>query len=189
VFIDLTTPKPRGSSNLVIPEPVSIVDLSTPEPSRVAAPIVDLSTPELDQFGGLVVDLSTPEPELLVPDLSISARALAMARCRPSGLQLLTPDLRRYLLNRRPHPRRNLITVGMAYHYISDPKHPYRQKWYYLVMAGFARFLGLEVHSLRFRLYGRAIEPNETVINVCHIYSLCILALLITVYVAWFARG
>jgi hypothetical protein len=138
--------------------------------------------------GNPVVDLSTPEPEQLVPALSVSARALAMSRCRPPGLQLLTPDLRRCLLNQRPHPRRNLITVGMAYHCLTHPERPYRQKWYYVgrtlllkaVMAGFARFWGLEVESLYFWLYGHAIKPDETVSNVCYIYSLFILMLLIS---------
>jgi hypothetical protein len=90
----------------------------------------------------------------------------------------LTPNLRRYLLGRRPHPRQNLITVGMAYHYITHPERPYRQKWYYIggtlllkvVMAGFARFLGLEVESLYFWFYGHAVKPDETVSDVCYIY-------------------
>jgi hypothetical protein len=56
---------------------------------------------------------------------------------------------------------------------------PYRQKRYYVggrfllkvVMASFARFLGSEVESLYFWLYGNAIEPDETVRNVCYTYS------------------
>lgn len=64
--------------------------------------------------------------------LSVSARALAMSQLRLQGLQLLTPDLRRYLLDRRPHAKPNLFIVGMAYHYILDPERPYRQKWYYI---------------------------------------------------------
>jgi len=169
-LVDLTTPEPThddGSSNVSTP---SIVDLVTPEPVLV----VDLSTPEPGQLVAPVVDLSTPEPEQLVPALSVSARALAMSQCRPLGLQLLTPDLRRCLLNRRPYPRQNLITIGMAYHCITLPERPYRQKWYYVggslllkvVMAGFARFLGFEVESLYFWLYGHAIKPDETVSNL-----------------------
>jgi hypothetical protein len=142
-LVDLTTPEPRrdqGSSNissppiidLVTPGPALVVDPSTPELDQLVAPVVDLSTPEPGQLVAPVVDLSTPEPEQLVPALSVSARALAMSQCRPPGLQLLTPDLRRCLLNRRPHPRRNLITVGMAYHCITHPGRPYRQKWYYV---------------------------------------------------------
>jgi hypothetical protein len=110
-----------------------------------------------------VVDLSTPEPDQLVATLSVSARALAMSQLRPPGLQLLTPSLRRYLLGQRPHLKRNLITIGMAYHCISHPERPYRQKWYYVgqklllkdAMAGFAKFLGLKVESLYFWLYRR----------------------------------
>ena len=127
-LVDLTTPEPRCDEGLSIISRPPIIDLVTPEP----VPAVDLSTPEPDQLVAPVVDLSTPEPEQLVPALSVSARALAMSQCRPPGLQLLTPDLRRCLLNRRPHPRRNLITVGMAYHCITHPGRPYRQKWYYV---------------------------------------------------------
>jgi hypothetical protein len=123
----------------------------------------------------------------LVPALSVSARALAMAQCRPPGLQLLTPNLRRCLLNRRPHPRQNLITVGMAYQH---PERLYRQKWYYVgrtlllkvVMAGFARFLGLNVESLYFWLYGHAIKPDETVDNACYSSSPFLSVLLISLY-------
>jgi hypothetical protein len=144
------------------------------------APVVDLSTPESDQLVPPVVDLSTPEPDQLVAALFVSARALAMSQLRPLGLQLLTPSLHRYLLGRRPHPKHNLITVGMAYHCISHPESPYRQKRYYVaqkllledVMAGFARFFGLKVESLYFWLYGRAIKPDETVSDVCYIYLL-----------------
>jgi hypothetical protein len=170
-LVDLTTPEPTHdncSSNDSTPP---IIDLVTPEP----VPVVDLRTPEPGQLVVSVVDLSTPEPEQLVPALSISARALEMAQCRPPGLQLLTPDLRRCLLNRRPYPRQNLITVGMAYHCITLSERLYRQKWYYVggrlllkvVMAGFARFLGLDVESLYFWLYGHAVKPDETVDNVC----------------------
>jgi hypothetical protein len=49
-------------------------------------------------------------------------------------------------------------------------------------MAGFARFLGLEVESLYFWLYGRAIKPYETISNVCYTYSPFIPVLLITAY-------
>jgi hypothetical protein len=49
-----------------------------------------------------------------------------------------------------------------------------------VVMAGFARFLGLEVESLYFWLYGHAIKLDETVSNVCYIYSLFISMLLIS---------
>jgi hypothetical protein len=81
-LIDLITPKPRhdeGSSiiscpliiDLVTPKPVLVVNLSTPEPDQLVAPVVDLSTPELEQ---------------LVLTLSVSARALAMSQCRPLGL-------------------------------------------------------------------------------------------------------
>jgi hypothetical protein len=173
-LVDLSTPEPRrdqGLSNISSPP---IIDLVTPEPVLV----VDLSPPEPGQLMAPVVDLSTPEPEQLVPALSVSARALAMSQFRPPGLQLLTPDLRRCLLNRRPHPRRNLITIGVAYHCITHPERLYRQKWYYVggtlllkvVMAGFARFLGREIESLYFWLYGRPLKPDETVSDVCYIY-------------------
>ena len=64
----------------------------------------------------------------------------------------------------------------MAYHCITHPERPYRQKWYYVggslllkvVMASFARFLGLEVESLYFWLYGHAIKLDEAVSNVCY---------------------
>ncbi len=39
-----------------------------------------------------------------------------------------------------------------------------------VVMAGFARFLGLEVKLLYFWLYGHALKPDETVSDVCYIY-------------------
>jgi hypothetical protein len=183
-LVDLTTPEPRRDEGSSIISRPPIIDLVTPDP----IPVVDLSTPEPDQLVAPVVDLSTPEPEQLVPALSISARALAMSQCRPAGLQLLTPDLRRCLLNQQPHPRQNLITIGMAYHCITHPERPYRQKWYYVggslllkvVMASFARFLGLEVESLYFWLYGHAIKLDETVSNVCYIYSPFILMLLIS---------
>jgi hypothetical protein len=76
----------------------------------------------------------------------------------------------------------------MAYYYITHPERLYRQKWYYVggslllkvVMASFAKFLGLEVESLYFWLYGHAIKLDETVSNVCYIYSLFILMLLIS---------
>jgi hypothetical protein len=44
----------------------------------------------------------------------------------------------------------------------------------------FARFLGLEVESLYFWLYKHAIKLDETVSNVCYIYSLFIPMLLIS---------
>ena len=96
------------------------------------APVVDLSTPEPEKLVSPVADLSTLEPHRLVAALSVSARALAMSQLRPLGLQLLTPDLRRYLPSRHSHPKGNLITIGMAYHCISHPERPYRQKWYYV---------------------------------------------------------
>jgi hypothetical protein len=120
-LVDLTTLEPRrdeGSS--IISRPL-IIDLVTLDP----IPVVDLSTPKPDQLVAPVVDLSTPKPEQLVPALSISAQALAMSQRRPAGLQLLTPNLRRCLLNRRPHLRRNLITIGMAYYCITHPKRLY----------------------------------------------------------------
>ena len=154
-FVDLTTPESRRDEGLSSTSSPPIIDLVTPEPVPV-------------------VDLSTPEPDQLVAALSVSARALAMSQDRPPGLQLLTPELHRYLLSRHPHPKPNLITVGMAYHYISDPERPDRQKWYYVgqklqlkaVMAGFASFLGLRVESLYFWLYGHSIKPDETVSNL-----------------------
>jgi hypothetical protein len=86
----------------------------------------------------------------------------------------LTPDLRRCLLNRRPHPRQNLITVGMAYHCITHPERLYRQKWYYVGGGGslllkvvMARFLGLDAESLYLSLYGHAIKSDETVDKLC----------------------
>jgi hypothetical protein len=169
---------------------LALIDLVTPEPALV----VDLSPPKPAQFVAPVVDLSTPEPDQLVAALSVSARALAMSQRRPPGLQLLTPGLRRYLLGWRPHPRQNLITVGMAYHCITHPERPYRQKWYYVggtlllkvVMAGFARFLGLEAELLYFWLYGHAIKPDETISDVCYIYSPFIPMLLISLCsLAW----
>jgi hypothetical protein len=45
-------------------------------------------------------------------------------------------------------------------------------------MAGFARFLG------DWSRVGHVIEPDETVSNVCYIYSSFIPALLITAYIA-----
>jgi hypothetical protein len=39
-------------------------------------------------------------------------------------------------------------------------------------MAGFARFLGLNVKSLYFWFYGHAIELDESVSDVCYIYRL-----------------
>jgi hypothetical protein len=56
-------------------------------------------------------------------------------------------------------------------------------------MAGFAKFLGLKVESLYFWLYGRAIQPDETVSDVCYIYRLFVLVLLTTTYIAWPRRG
>ena len=58
-----------------------------------------------------------------------------------------------------------------------------------VVMAGFARFLGVEVEELYFWFYGHAIEPDETVSNVCYIYSSFIPVLLITAYIARHRRG
>ena len=104
--IDLTTPEPRRDEGL---SETSSPPVIKPGNTRVA-PIVDLSTPEPDHRVALVVDLSTPKPEQLVAALSVSSRAPAMSQCRPTGLQLLTPDLRRYLLDRRPHPRQNGIS-------------------------------------------------------------------------------
>jgi len=74
-LVDLTTPEPRCDQGSSIISRPPIIDLVTPDPILV----VDLSTPEPDQLVALVVDLSTPEPKQLVPALSISARALAMS--------------------------------------------------------------------------------------------------------------
>jgi hypothetical protein len=74
-LVDLTTPEPRCDEGLLIISRPPIIDLVTPEPVLV----VDLSTLEPDQLVALVVDLSTPEPEQLVLALSVSARALAMS--------------------------------------------------------------------------------------------------------------
>ena len=80
---------------------------STPEP----VPVVDLSTPEPEQLVALVVDLSTPKPDQLVAAFSVSARALAMSQL--SSLRAPAIDSRaQSVLSQRPHPRRNLITVG-----------------------------------------------------------------------------
>jgi hypothetical protein len=49
-------------------------------------------------------------------------------------------------------------------------------------MAGFARFLGLNVKSLYFWLYRHAIKPDEIVDNVCYSSSLFLLVLLISLY-------
>jgi hypothetical protein len=46
-------------------------------------------------------------------------------------------------------------------------------------MAGFASSLGLKVESLYFWLYGRAIQPNETISDVCYIYPTFVVVLLI----------
>jgi hypothetical protein len=131
--VDLTTLEPRrdeGMSNiscppiidLVTPETVPVVDLSTPETDQLIPPVVDLSTPEPDQLVAPVVDLSTPEPEQLVPALSVSARALAMSQCRPLGLQLLTPDLRRCLLNLRSKAKSHHCWGGISlYHAFRTP--------------------------------------------------------------------
>jgi hypothetical protein len=105
-----------------------------------------------------VADLSTPESDQLVAALSVSARALAMSQLRPPRAPAIDSGLRQYLLDWRPHPKSNLITVGMEYHYISDLERPYHQKWYYVgqklklknAMAGFAKLLGLKVESLYF---------------------------------------
>jgi hypothetical protein len=58
-----------------------------------------------------------------------------------------------------------------------------------VVMAAFAKFLGVEVESPYFWLYGHAIKPDETVSDVCYIYSSFIPVLLITAYIAWHGRG
>jgi hypothetical protein len=102
---DLTIPEPRYNTGLSMSNP-PIIDLTTLEPA-------------------VVVDLSTPEPDQLVPALSLSARALAIAQYRPPGLQLLTPDLRRYLLNWRSYPRPNLVTIEVAYYSIIYPERLY----------------------------------------------------------------
>jgi hypothetical protein len=83
----------------------------------------------------------------------------------------------------------------MAYHCITHPER--RQKWYYVggtlllkvVIAGFARFLGLEVGSLYFWLYRHAIKPDETVSDVCYIYRAFALMSLTTAYIARHGRG
>ena len=49
-----------------------------------------------------------------------------------------------------------------------------------VVIASFAKFLGLNVELLYFWLYGHTIKLDETVSNVCYIYSLFILMLLIS---------
>jgi hypothetical protein len=74
-LVDLTTPEPRRDEGSLIISRPPIIDLVTPNLILV----VDLSTPELDQLVAPVVDLSTPEPEQLVLALSISAQALAMS--------------------------------------------------------------------------------------------------------------
>jgi hypothetical protein len=58
-----------------------------------------------------------------------------------------------------------------------------------VVVASFARFLGLKVGSLYFWLYGHAIKLNETVSDVCYIYCALALVLLTTAYIAWHRRG
>jgi len=53
-------------------------------------------------------------------------------------------------------------------------------------MASFARFLRLKVKSLYFWLYRHAIKLDETISNICYIYSLFILMLLISLCsLAW----
>jgi hypothetical protein len=183
-LVDLTTPEPRCDKGLSIISHPSIIDLVTPKP----VPVVDLSTPEPDQLVASVVDLSTSEPEQLVPALSVLAHILAMFQCCPLGLQLLTSDLCQCLLNQQLYLRQNLITVEIAYHYITQPECLYCQKWYYIertlllkvVIASFARFLRLNVKSLYFWLYRHTIKLDETVSNVYYIYSLFILMLLIS---------
>jgi hypothetical protein len=55
-----------------------------------------------------------------------------------------------------------------------------------VVIASFAKFLGLEVESLYFWLYKHVIKLDETVSNVCYIYSPFILMLLISLCsLAW----
>ena len=78
-LVDLTTLELRRDEGSSITSRPPIIDLVTPNP----IPVIDLSTPKLDQLVALVVDLSTPELEQLVPALSVSAQALAMFQCRP----------------------------------------------------------------------------------------------------------
>jgi hypothetical protein len=66
-FVNLTTPEPRCNEGSSIISNPPIIDLVTPEPVLV----VDLSTPELDLLVAPVVDLSTPELEQLVPALFV----------------------------------------------------------------------------------------------------------------------
>jgi hypothetical protein len=74
-LVNLTTLEPRHDEGLLIISRPPIIDLVTPNPILV----VDLSTPNLDQLVALVVNLSTPKLEQLVLALSISAWALAMS--------------------------------------------------------------------------------------------------------------
>jgi hypothetical protein len=109
-LVDLTMSEPRHDQgllnissppiiDLVTPEPALVVDLSTPEPDQLVASVINLSTSERDQLVAPVVDLSIPEPDQLMAALSVSAQALAVSQDRPPELQLLTPELHRYLLS------------------------------------------------------------------------------------------
>jgi hypothetical protein len=112
-LIDLTTPEPRQDEGPSSAPNPPIIDLVSPEPGDAdspkipSPPINDLLIPRRVP----VIDLSTPQPEQLVAALSVSVRALVMSQHRAPGLQLLTPDLRRFLLNQRPHPKPNLIML------------------------------------------------------------------------------
>jgi hypothetical protein len=74
-LVDLTTPEPMHDNSLLNVSTPPIINLVTPEPVLV----VNLSTPKPGQLVALVVDLSTPELEQLVLALSVLARALAIA--------------------------------------------------------------------------------------------------------------
>jgi hypothetical protein len=81
-LVDLTTPEPTHNDCLSNVSTPPIIDLVTPKPVQV----IDLRTPEPGQLVVSVVNLSTPELEQLVLALSLLARALEMAQCRPPGL-------------------------------------------------------------------------------------------------------
>jgi hypothetical protein len=68
-------PEPRHDEGLLIISCPLIINLVTPNPILV----VNLSTPKPNQLVALVVDLSTPKLEQLVLALSISAQVLAMS--------------------------------------------------------------------------------------------------------------
>jgi hypothetical protein len=171
-LVDLSTPEPRhceGSANISSP----IIDLVTPAPILV----VDLSTPEPDQLVAPVVDLSTSEPEQLVAALSVSAWAsnVPMSSLRAPATDSRPPSI----LTRSATPSKaesHHSWDGISLHHASQTPIPSEMVLcreallLKVAMASFAWFLGLEVKSLYFWLYRHALKPDETVSDVCYIH-------------------